>query len=101
MANIIKNTTKKAQAFLEGYKNPIGKTLYDVYESFSSKKWKAYDKCLNKARSTDEYNHDFRITSANTFTFTVMWTGLYNKQEALFVETKSSSYIIILESEVQ
>ena len=45
-----------------------GRTLDDVYKSYSAAKQNAYDYCK---RLQDKYNgYDFRIISANTFIFT-------------------------------
>lgn len=47
----------------------IGHTLDDVYGSYSIKKARAYTYCKELCSRYD--GHDFCITSANTFAFTV------------------------------
>ena len=59
--------TKKQQAMLWKVTHSSNESLYDVYKSFSVSKYRAYDYCIYEMRRKGGFN--FRITSANTFSF--------------------------------
>ena len=59
--------TKKQQKMLWAVAHSDNESLYDVYKSFSVSKYRAYDYCIYEMRRKDGFN--FRITSANTFSF--------------------------------
>lgn len=56
---------------------------------------------MEKKEATYQYleeahAHGFHICSHNTFQYSVAWDGIYNGEEATFIETASNSYIILL-----
>lgn len=60
--------TKANTYKLRQYNNSTASSLYDVYGSFSSKKYNAWKYCESlKARHN---GHDLRVLSANTYMFT-------------------------------
>ena len=101
MTTLLTAKTKAGQNLINKASSNIGFNLWDVYSSFSYAKEQAYKHCLQKYFDTERCLN-FRIISANTFQFSVAWEGLYTnpatneKQEALFVETASNSYIVLL-----
>ena len=58
---------KKQQQMLWNVTHSNNTDLFDVYKSFSDDKRRAYYYCLNEMYNKDGFN--FRITSANTFSF--------------------------------
>ena len=96
MSKIIKGSTKKGQEFIRSCENFEGRYLYQVYTSYSQAKQQAWEYCWNKYLETPEHG-GFGIHSHNTFSFSVSWCGLYEGQEALFIETSSNSYIVLLD----
>ena len=59
--------TKKQQQMFYAVTHSNNESLYDVYKTFSDSKYRAYDYCKDEMRLKDGFN--FRITSANTFSF--------------------------------
>ena len=59
--------TEKQQKMLWAVTHSDNESLYDVYKTFSRKKYLAFDNCVYEMRRKDGFN--FRITSANTFSF--------------------------------
>ena len=96
MAKIIKGSTKRGQQLIETGSRYEGTTLYQVYDNWSRSKEEAYDWCYEKYLNTPDHS-SFGICSHNTFQFTVSWLGLYNEENALFIETRDNSYIVLLE----
>ena len=58
---------KKQQQMLWKVTHSNNTDLFDVYKSFSQKKYRAFDNCIYEMRRKNGFN--FRITSANTFSF--------------------------------
>ena len=96
MATIIKGSTKRGQNLIERGSQYEGYTLNQVYDSWSTAKENAYNWCFEKYRNTPE-SSAFSIISHNTFSFSVSWLGLYEGENAMFIETSSNSYIILLD----
>lgn len=86
--NILKSTTKKAQAFINAYENSNIHSLRECYENFSNSKYIAYKNCIILMRLNN--GHDFRILSYNTFQFTCGW----KTQDGYRIETRDNSYLI-------
>ena len=86
--DIIKGTTKKGQDMLAKAQYCEGRSLFDVYSSFSQSKERAFEQCL--AMCNKENGNDFRIISHNTFQFSVAW----NVKNGIRVKTASSSYLM-------
>lgn len=104
MQRIIKAGTKKAEQMLNGARHVEGRNLYEVYGSFSSAKAKAFEDCRRWCYETNGEN--FRITSHNSFSYSVAWEMDYVDPEtgevsrATRIETANNSYIVLHEKEV-
>lgn len=59
--------TKKQQQMLWNVAHSNNTELCDVYKTFSRDKYLAYERCKGEMYRKDGFN--FRITSANTFSF--------------------------------
>ena len=66
-AGSVVNMTKKQKQMLWAVTHSDNESLYDVYKTFSHKKYLAFDNCTYEMRRKDGFN--LRITSANTFSF--------------------------------
>lgn len=93
---ILKGSTKAGQNIIARGTQWIGDYLGQVYTSWSAEKQNEYDKCYQKYLSTPEHSA-WGICSKNTWQFTVSWLGLYDGENALFYETASNSYIVLLD----
>ena len=80
--------TAKGKMLFQKADNNEGYDLYDVYESFSEEKWRAWKKCLNKCVNED--GRHFRIISHNRYGFSVAW----DIREGVRIETPTKSYLI-------
>ena len=96
MSTILKGSTKKGENVLAMGRNCLSSSLTDLYNNYSYAKQKAYEYCVNKYLETPESNF-FGVGNANTFGFTASWIGLYNGEHAMFVETRTNSYIVLLD----
>lgn len=93
---ILKASNKNGQSILWSAKNCIGHTLNDIYKSWSSAKQNAYNDCL-RWYSESENAYNFRVGNANTFGFCASWFCDYQGEKAVRYETKSNTYIVLLE----
>ena len=59
--------TKKQQQMLYAVTHSNNESLYNVYKTFSNKKYLAFDNCIYDMRRKNGFN--LRITSANTYSF--------------------------------
>ena len=59
--------TKKQQQMLWQVTHSVNESLYNVYKTFSQDKYLAYERCKGEMYRKGGFN--FRITSANTFSF--------------------------------
>lgn len=82
-------STKKAQSLLASAQRYAGRTLDEVYQSYSCAKSSAYRWCWNKC--AEENGYGFHITSYNTFGFSVSWTTA----EGVRIETPNNSYLLV------
>lgn len=96
MATIIKGSTKRGQRLIENGTRWEGNWLHQVYDRWSSAKEKAFDDCYDKYLATPEHS-SWGICSYNTFSFSVSWLGVYNDENALFIETSQNSYVVLLD----
>ena len=96
MATILKYSTKKGKSIVERGSHWIGNTLNQVYDNWSSAKQQAYEWCYDKYLATPDHD-SFGICSANGWMFTVSWLGKYNGQDALFMETRDNSYVVLFD----
>ena len=96
---IYKKESKNGQRVLLMARYTRGYYLHDIYDNPSYDKKLAYDRCVEKYRTTPEHNN-FRLCGYNTFGFTAAWDGQYFDKDgvihnATFVETKDNSYVVI------
>lgn len=96
MATIIKASSKRGQNLIARGSQWEGVTLGQVYDSWSAYKDEAWNYCYNKYLNTPEHNA-FGIWSHNSFRFSVSWVGLYEGENAMFLETASNSYVVLLD----
>ena len=85
----IKKETKKGIQWIIKAKSNEGEYLWQVYDSFSNEKAKAYEEC--RKMCARENGTNFRIISHCQNFFTVAW----NTEKALRIETYANSYEII------
>ena len=96
MATIIKGSTKRGQELINRANYYEGYYLLDVYGRWSIEKERRWKYCFDKYCHTTNA-HGFHICSHNTFQYSVAWEGIYEAQRAIFLETASNSYIILLD----
>lgn len=96
MATIIKGSTKRGQNLITRSNNYEGVYLESVYENYSIYKRNAWDYCYNKYVNTPE-NSNFHICSHNSMVFTIAWYGKHGDENAVFIETRDNSYIVLLD----
>ena len=88
---IIKGTTKKGKNMIYNAGYYDGYDLYDVYNTCSHAKRKAYEWC--KEQCYKENGSNFHITSHNTFGFSVAW----EVENGVRIETPQNSYLVLYE----
>lgn len=85
----LNKTTKKAQQFIQAYKNCSNTgELHQVYESFSKNKIKALDHCKEIVYCTKGKNPKIISANCNTFTYA------FKIKHDLAVITKDNEYKI-------
>ena len=84
----IKNSTKKAQAFINAYNRSSIFTLREAYANPSTDKTRADYNC--RMMMQEEGGHGYKIISYNTFQFSVAWIA----GNALRIETACNSFVI-------
>ena len=97
MSKIYKASNNNGQRIIAMFQREDGLTLGDVYTNWSDAKERAYNWCRDKWYNTECHNYDFHICSHNCNFFTVGWSGYYNGERAIFVETHATSYIVLLD----
>lgn len=96
MSRILKASNKNGASMLRRASVNEGFELSDVYGSYSPAKAYSWRECYNKyCHTTNAY--DFHICSHNTFSYCVSWSGIYEGERAVFVETPNNSYIVLLD----
>jgi len=93
---IIKRSTKKGQQLCEFAHRYLGRSLRDVYGSWSQEKEDEYNKCLAEYLETPDHQA-FGICGANSWMFSVSWLGRYEGMNALYYITKCNNYVILLD----
>ena len=93
---VLKASNKNGQSILWSATNCDGHTLNDIYSTWSSAKQRAFDDCVRWFNES-ENAHTFRVGNANTFGFGASWYCDYNGEPAMRYETKSNSYIVLLD----
>ena len=95
MAIVLNENSARGKDIISRGSRYAGKTLHQVYSSWSNAKEEAYNRCVEKYQNIPEHDA-FSICSANTYGFTCSWPGLWiNGQSALFFETKDNSYVVL------
>jgi len=93
-----KASTKAGQRIIARYLYLEGRTLSDLYSTWSSAKQNAYDWCFEQFRK-QENSEDFRVGSANTFGFSAGWS-VYDENgnlKEVRLETKDNSYKVLMD----
>lgn len=96
MLRIIKGSTKKGQALIATGMRWEGDGLNQIYDSWSSAKQSAYNACYDDYLATPDHDA-WGICSHNTKFFSVSWIGKYEGENALFLRTGKTDYIILLD----
>ena len=96
MTRIIKGSTKRGQSLIATGSRCEGTTLNQIYDSWSSAKQSAYDTCYDNYLATPEHDA-WGICSHNTNFFSVSWVGKHEGENALFLRTGKTDYIILLD----
>jgi len=106
MATIIKGSTKRGANLLWSTEYAEGVYLDDVYTSCSGAKYRGYRACREIYGKMVNAS-GFRITSHNTFRFTVAWeceveyldpkTGKVTMEKARYIKTADNDYIVLLD----
>lgn len=91
-----KASTKAGQNLIARTKNHEGTFLHDVYKSFSRKKEKAWNDCIDMFIHTED-SEQFHIFSYNVYQFSVAWYGVKDNERILRVETANNSYLVWME----
>lgn len=85
---IVNASTKRGMGLIQSAMNNEGTTLNQVYGRASYAKQQALNHCLMQC--VMEGGRNFRITSHNTFSFSVAW----ETAEGLRIETSRNSYLV-------
>ena len=93
---IVKGSTKRGQALITTGTNWEGNTLNQVYNSWSSAKQAAFDACYDDYLATPEHD-GWGICSHNSNFFSVSWFGKYYNENAMFLRTGRTEYIVLLD----
>lgn len=90
----LNNTTQRAQNFLRQYQKASACSLYEVYNTFSQYKARAFDYCKElQAKLCGEFG---RVASACVMYFAFAFIFDYEGQKYLCYITKSNNYKIKL-----
>lgn len=92
---IIKGSTRRGQELIKRAETDLGRSLYNVYTTFSQKKAEAYEDCLREKVEDDGDN--FRIISASGYKFSVAWEFVFEGHEATKIRTASNTYVVLLD----
>lgn len=96
MNTIIKGSTKRGEQLFSSSRRYDGTKLSDCYKSCSAAKQSAFEDCYNDYLNTPEHE-DFHICSHCTNFFSVCWFGKYEDEDALFLRTGRTNYIVLLD----
>lgn len=88
----LNKTTKKAEAWINEYKNSFCYSVENFYGRCSYEKLQAENECKN--RMIENNCHAYRILNGNSFYFTCGYMSSDNK--TLFIETVSNTFEIAL-----
>ena len=96
MTTIIKGSTKRGQGLIATFNRYEGYHITEVYDRPSIAKINAWNWCFEKFAKTED-RKDFHVCSFNTFNFTVGWLGKWGGENAIYLETRDNSYIVLLD----
>lgn len=96
MAIIVKGSTKRGQKLIKTGTHWEGNDLCQVYNNWSYSKQQAFDECWEDYLATPEHDA-WGICSHNTSFFSVSWVGLYEGENALYLRTGQTDYIVLLD----
>lgn len=94
--------TKEARAIIATFKDMKWRnkgTIYDAYRKPSFFKVSAWEDISRRAAKTTGYNNDLRVTSANCYHFSTIYS--YTNAEGTFIvfDTPSYTKVVKLEEE--
>ena len=88
------STTKAGQRVLAMGERCLARSLNELYKDWSYAKQRAFDWCWEEY-ANDPCAEGFRVGNANCFGFTASWYTVYYNHDAMRVETKDNSYIVV------
>lgn len=91
----IKNNTKKAADIVADRFNDLG-SIFEAYESPSTKKVRAYNDIEDRAKATPGYNNDLHVCSAGCQTFSTVYTYTEDSKTYVVKDTPSYTYRVEL-----
>ena len=87
--------TKKADTMIWEWKNCFkGRSVSDAYGRCSSAKMSSYRMILERAISTDGYNGDIKVTSANCHFYSTMYSFTTDAGTYIVKDTASNIFIL-------
>lgn len=92
----VKASTKRGQELILMGERCCYSSLYNLYDSWSESKQKAFDWCREQF-ANDNHSTAFGVGNANSFSFTCSWLSIKDGENIMRVETKDNSYIVWLD----
>lgn len=89
----VKGFSKKGQYLMRRYDNMRGKTLSDIYKTWSNKKQEAFDECRAKFEA-DENARNFKIDDGGSYFFVAAWETIMDNEYVINYETYANTYIV-------
>lgn len=87
--------TKRAEAMIYEWKNCFkGDSIYAAYGKCSSDKQSSFEAIRCRACETIGYNHDLKITSANCYHYSTMYSVTNNDGTFLIKDTVGNTFIL-------
>lgn len=87
--------TKKAEAMIWEWKNCYrGRSIRDVYGKCSAVKKASFSDIELRACSTEGYNHDLKVTSANCYSYSTMYS--FTNESGTYIVKDTANNIFIL-----
>ena len=90
----IKKGTKNYDAFIWEYNRCNNGDIYDAYKSPSPAKVRSYKDIENRAKDTNGYNHDLKVTGKSSNFYSTMYTFTENGKKYLVKDTYANTYIL-------
>ena len=95
---VVNPGTKKAEALLWEYTNCYkGKTLSDVYSSYSNRKLESFNNIRRRCFETEGYNKDLKIIGSNCNTYSTMYSFTNADGTFLVKDTYCNTFILKIE----